>query len=88
MLLCPDTTNSNGKELTMAGFKGQMKTSSIIYKVEKCHGEKHKCKDEDKINDYIRNMNIEMWIIHEQLDFRMQGVRPTTKRMEIIDSLS
>lgn len=78
--------NAQGDQLKVEEFKGSMKTSSINFRVEKCHDASH-CLPQDQINAYLRNLDIEMWSIHEEIEFKKQGTRPTTLRMQIHDKM-
>ena len=69
------------------GAKGMMRTSSVTFRVEKCVTSS-RCKSNKEINEYIKDFNVQTWIIQEQINFEKQDERPTTKKMELIDSLS
>lgn len=64
MILCPEQTNIDGKEMKLHGVKGMMNTSSITFRVEKCT-EDSNCKSDEEITDYIKDINFQTWIIHE-----------------------
>ena len=65
MILCPKTVNDDGKTLMLNGAKGAMRTSSLTFRVERCHAASH-CQSEKQIDDYIHDMIIQTWIVQEQ----------------------
>ena len=37
LIFCPEHVNKDGKQLTLHGAKGMMRTSNIEFRVEKCY---------------------------------------------------
>lgn len=62
--MCPEPVNKDGKKLTFNGAKGMMRTSSVTFRVEKCHEGSH-CKTDKEINEYIKDIRVQTWIIEE-----------------------
>lgn len=84
MIMCPELVNEDGKELTFSGAKGMMRTSSVTFRVEKCR-QGSRCRSEQEINEYIQDISVQTWIIQEQINFRDQQGRPTSKKMDLVD---
>lgn len=59
MLLCPEMTNKDGKNLTLNGAWGMNQTSRIEFRVNRCQKEFYDdCESEENINFMLRDLLI------------------------------
>ena len=48
-----------------------MKADSIFFRIEKCQNstlEEHTCKSDKEIQDFIEDLEVQMWMIESQID--------------------
>ena len=87
-ILCPETTNSDGKKLTLNGAWGFNQTSKIEFRVNRCQKEFHNCDSEENIDAMLRDMMIQTWIVHDHIDFRNYDSAPVSQQMQVVSQLS
>lgn len=82
ILMCPELTNKDGKNLTLDGAWGFNQTSRIEFRVDLCNkAEDDTCAEANEVNAMLRDMKIQSWILHDHIDFRNHTHRPTTQQM-------
>jgi len=79
MILCPETTNVDGKTLMLDGAWGFNKTSKIEFRVNRCQKEFHDCDTEENIDAMLRDMKIQSWIVNDHIDFRKYDSKPVSQ---------
>ena len=79
IILCPEKTNSDGKNLTLNGAWGMNQTKSLEFRVERCSDEQGSCESDENIDSFLRDLRIQTWIIQEHIDFRKIDKVPVSK---------
>ena len=79
IILCPESINKDGKRPTLNGYRGSNQTSYLQLRAETCKGADN-CADEDEITEKTRDIQVNTWVLHEEIDFSKYGERPTKKR--------
>ena len=59
-----------------------MKVQSFGFYIAKCQNEP-KCKTDSEINEFIRDIDVNGWNIHNEIDFGIYDQKPTYKVMDI-----
>ena len=88
IILCPEKTNSDGKNLTLNGAWGMNQTKSLEFRVERCSDEQGSYESDENIDSFLRDLRIQTWIIQEHIDFRKIDKVPVSKQMVIVDQSS
>lgn len=79
-LLCPDKVNEEGKTLMLNGSWGMNQTSKIEFRVNRCRSNQEiTCESDENINKFLRDMKIQSWILHDNIDFRKYEGKPVSK---------
>ena len=77
----------------MKGDSGGMISQRISYQVRKCNktidnilGDHHEvdCREDPDIEEYIKDLSIEQWLIHDKIDFEKYFEKPIHCSMELI----
>ena len=59
-----------------------MRQQKMVFEVNRCNNDERKkhglseCYDDEKINDFLKNMVIDTWAIYDEIDFDKYGVKP------------
>ena len=83
-MICPDLPD--GQDFLLKGGSGDMVSKSFGFYIERCKnviGSKSMCKTDTEINEFIKDIDITGWNIHEEIDFSIYGKKPTFKVMTI-----
>lgn len=86
-LLCPDVKDDS--ELVMSGDSSSAIQRSFEFQAFKCYNstdedgvEQDDCESPEAIDAFVKDIEIQQWIIEEQIDFTIYGRKPTYTRMK------
>ena len=72
------------EELTLKGEQSSILTKNIVFKVDRCDPKKSKCKSESEIEEFIHDLQIDLWVIYKVADFNSYSKDSTFLLMEPI----
>ena len=72
-MFCPNFSEQN---LVLKNKKGDMKSKSIVFNIEKCVDPPDKpgfCKSDEEITDLTNKLTVQLWSINSNIDMRYHG---------------
>ena len=82
-MLCPDIPKGDG--LMLQGTPASMITKNFSFSVKKCKNRKT-CKPEHEINKWIEDVQVDSWVVQQNMDFEEYDGDPIFYNMKYIRS--
>ena len=67
------------------GDSDSLITHSYQFQINKCHERKY-CKSENEINEWIEDVDVEVWVMQRRLDHHLYGPEPDYIVNELVKS--
>lgn len=63
----------------------------MVIQIKKCNndtleGEEKPCAPIEVINEYVRDVSVDTWVLHENIDFSIYGEKPVFSIMRFLSS--
>ena len=75
-IICPDKEEF----IELRGDSSSMYLSAMTFKISKCLPEdregKTPCKTDPEINEFLKDMQVDMWSLNENIDWSMYHAKP------------
>lgn len=88
-VICSDL--SEHPEISLAGDLTMLQAKAVEFQINRCDNDlreakgKGPCKSETQIDEYIRDIEVETWAIHNTVDFTIYGELPVDPKMDLIN---
>jgi hypothetical protein len=71
--LCPDIPPGEG--FVLQGSPMNMLWKNFQFNIKKCSG-KPNCKSEEEIDFWLRDIQVDNWVVQQSMDFNVYGEKP------------
>ena len=81
--MCPDIPKDDG--LILQGYSSSWISKNFSFTIKKCLNKPY-CKSEEVIDEWIKDAQIDSWVVQQSIDFELYGQKPIYYNMKVMRS--